>query len=65
MGRIRSKDIKQVSHSLSNKNPEMFSHDFEENKARINEMKLFEEKRMRNKVAGYVTRITKNKARKD
>jgi small subunit ribosomal protein S17e len=59
MGRIRSKDIKRVSFSIVKNNPQHFGNDFEENKAKINEMKRFEEKKMRNRVAGYVTRIAK------
>jgi small subunit ribosomal protein S17e len=59
MGRIRTKDIKQVSFHLVKKNPDNFSNNFEDNKEKINQLKLFEEKKMRNKVAGYVTRIAK------
>lgn len=55
MGRIRTKDIKKMSFTLIKKYPERFSADFETNKKVLQEMKLVAEKRVRNKVAGYVT----------
>lgn len=63
MGRVRTKDIKQAAIQLKETYPDKFSKDFEENKAVINELKLFINKHMRNKVAGYVTRLMVRKTR--
>lgn len=57
MGRIRTKNIKKAAVQLKEAYPDRFSKKFEENKAAINELNLFENKRTRNKVAGYVTRL--------
>ncbi|MBU5678466.1 MAG: 30S ribosomal protein S17e [Candidatus Aenigmatarchaeota archaeon] len=58
MGRIRSKDIKLLAFQLLATNK--FTDNFEKNKILVEEMKLPLTKRMKNKVAGYVTRLVKN-----
>lgn len=58
MGRIRSKDVKTLAHQLLATGK--FTNNFEKNKILIEEMKLPLTKRMRNKVAGYITRLVKN-----
>lgn len=58
MGRIRTKDIKILASQLVATN--RFTDNFEKNKMIIKEMKIPLTKRMRNKVAGYVTRLVKN-----
>ena len=59
MGNIRTKDIKKVSFELVKMYPERFNADFENNKKSVNELKLTDTKLLRNKVAGYVTRIAR------
>ncbi len=62
MGNIRTKDIKNGAASLYRSSPEKYG-DFEKNKKAINEMRIIPNKRMRNKIAGYMVRVVKNKNR--
>lgn len=61
MGRIRTHAIKHMSEDLVAKLPDKFNGDFESNKKVLDEMKLFDEKFTRNKVAGYIVRVVKKK----
>ena len=56
MGNIRTKDIKDASFDLYKSDPSKFG-DFDKNKKAINEMKLGANKKMRNKIAGYIVRV--------
>ena len=56
MGRIRPTYIKRVSIELVNKYPEVFSMDFEDNKAKVNDLCDVTSVTMRNRIAGYITR---------
>ncbi len=64
MGRIRTKDIKDLSRSLQDVYPDRFSPDFEENKKVIADLNIMphKSKRFRNKVAGYVVRLSRQVA---
>ena len=55
MGNIRTKDIKDAAFDLYKSDPSKFG-DYDKNKKAINEMKLGANKRMRNKIAGYMVR---------
>ena len=57
MGNIRTKDIKKASHELIKMYPDRFNKEFENNKNIVRELKLIDSKIVRNKVAGYITRI--------
>jgi len=46
---------------LVEKHPDKFSKDFEQNKKSLGEMKMFDEKFTRNKVAGYIVRVVRKK----
>lgn len=59
MGRIRSSTVKKLARELSNRGN--FTTDFEKNKQILKEMNLFDSKRLRNKVAGYIVRVIKNR----
>ena len=59
MGRIRTKMIKKLSKKLVEQYPEKFSPDFEKNKQALNEMQLFSDKPVRNKIAGYIVNVVK------
>jgi len=58
MGRIKTALIKRTAQQLIEKNPELFSTSFEENKQALKG--VFPSKRMRNIIAGYITRLKKN-----
>ncbi len=61
MGRIRTRWIKTIAKELVKKYPERFTDNFEANKNVIKELGIIEAKSMRNKVAGYIVRIVKNR----
>ncbi len=56
MGRIRPTYIKRVSIELVNKYPQAFSRDFENNKEMVNNLTDVYSVKMRNRIAGYITR---------
>ncbi len=58
MGRIKSKLVKRTSHNLLKEN-NRFSDNFEENKELIRD--LGTSKKIKNKIAGYISRINKKK----
>jgi len=58
MGRIKSKLVKRTAHSLL-KEENTFSDNFEDNKKII--VGLTPSKKIRNKIAGYIARIKKQK----
>lgn len=61
MGRIKTREIKRIAKQIVEKYPGKFSPDFETNKQVSNELGIFTSKKMRNKVAGYIVRIMKQK----
>ena len=54
--------IKRTSNQLVKEHPEAFTTDFNENKTRVSELVCTSSKKLRNIIAGYVTRLTKNKS---
>ena len=59
MGRIKTTLVKRTGRQLNRKTPESFSDDFEQNKKALGS--TLPSKRMRNMVAGFITRFNKNK----
>ncbi|UCD44544.1 MAG: 30S ribosomal protein S17e [Candidatus Bathyarchaeota archaeon] len=59
MGKVRTEMIKRISLELFDKYPKSFNAEFEVNKQFLNEIGLDVSKKLRNKVAGYVTRLVK------
>lgn len=57
MGRVRTEMVKKVARELLQSNPQRFSSDYEENKKAVDELVAAKTKRVRNKIAGYVTRL--------
>lgn len=66
MGRIRTKDVKDLAWGIYEAHREKFGSDFEANKAALAELRIVEgrSKRFRNRVAGYIVRVAKQKPRK-
>ncbi len=60
MGRIRPTYIKRVAIELVEKYPKVFTADFETNKILVGKLTNVESIRMRNLIAGYVTRYWQN-----
>ncbi len=59
MGRIKNAAIKRVSFQLVDRYGEKFTPDFEANKKMLNELNIFRSMRIRNQVAGYISKIMK------
>ncbi len=57
MGKVRTEMVKRAARSLMERYPDKFTTDFEANKKAIAEMFDLDAKRLRNKVAGYATRL--------
>lgn len=57
MGNIRSDKIKRTAKELVAKYHQQLSTEFDENKKLVDELTNVKSKRMRNRIAGYVTRI--------
>lgn len=62
MGRIRQVSIKKHAKKLVEEFPEDFSGDFSKNKENLKELKVISSKKNRNRVAGYVVSVVKNKS---
>jgi len=60
MGNIRTKDIKKAAFQLKKNYKDKLDTDFEKNKQKIKELKLIQNKRARNRVVGYLTRVMRN-----
>ena len=56
MGNIRPTYIKRVAIELLKQYPDEFTADFEHNKKKVSELTDVKYIRMRNRIAGYVTR---------
>jgi small subunit ribosomal protein S17e len=61
MGRIKTQFVKRTSQELVKKHETHFSDDFEANKRAVSSLTDVSSKKVRNIVAGYITRLVKNK----
>lgn len=59
MGNVRPAYIKKIARELVERYPDRFSGDFEHNKKVVSMLTDVQSKRIRNAVAGYVTRYWK------
>jgi small subunit ribosomal protein S17e len=59
MGKVRTELVKRISYELMDKYERSFSTDFEQNKQFLNEIGVEVSKKLRNRIAGYVTRLMK------
>lgn len=59
MGRIKTQLIKRVTEQLLSKYPDQFSEDFSENKLLVAKHVSVFSAKLRNTVAGYLTRLVK------
>lgn len=58
MGRVKSLPIKRTTLELLEKHSDLFSDNFEKNKVVVNKI-VEADKKTRNSIAGYITRIVK------
>ena len=63
MGRIKTRKIKAVTQDLLEQYPDNFGTDFNENKLKVSALTTVESKKMRNIIAGYVTRLNKTQSK--
>ena len=61
MGRVRPVFIKKVAKELIVKYPDVFNDDFDENKILLSKYTLIQSKSVRNRIAGYLVHLVKNK----
>lgn len=59
MGNIRTSFVKRMSKELIETHPGKFTTDFDENKVLVQEFSTVSTKHLRNKIAGYITRLVK------
>ena len=57
MGKIRTEMVKRISRELVERYPKNFDTEFEQNKQFLKEIGLDISKKLRNRIAGYITRI--------
>ncbi|MBN2052741.1 30S ribosomal protein S17e [Candidatus Woesearchaeota archaeon] len=62
MGRIKTRLVKSITHSLLEEHRDSFSANYEENKIKVAELVTVKSKKLRNIIAGYVTRMIKAQA---
>ena len=63
MGNIRTSHVKRLSKELIETHEGKFTTDFDENKKLVEEFSSVSTKHLRNKIAGYVTRLVRNESR--
>jgi len=63
MGRIKTRLVKAITHQLLEKYTDSFNTNYEDNKIRVAELTDIKSKKLRNIIAGYVTRMVKAKAK--
>ncbi|MAF50860.1 MAG: 30S ribosomal protein S17e [Nanoarchaeota archaeon] len=61
MGRIKTTLIKRSAQDFISKFPDLFEKDFVKNKEKLNGVSEIQSKKLRNKIAGYLTRLSKAK----
>ncbi|MEZ0320248.1 MAG: 30S ribosomal protein S17e [Pyrobaculum sp.] len=61
MGRVRPRYIKSLGEKLLETYPDKFTESFEENKKAVAELADIPSKTVRNRVAGYITRLIKRR----
>ena len=61
MGKIKTELMKRIAEELIEKYPQSFSVEFEQNKQFLKGVNLDVSKRLRNRIAGYITSLTKIK----
>jgi small subunit ribosomal protein S17e len=59
MGRIKTKIIKRITQQLMEQHKDTFTEDFTKNKAMLNEFVTLNSPKLKNIIAGYVTKLVK------
>jgi len=64
LGKVRTETVKRAARELIERFPDKFTNEFEANKASVNELVRAPSKKLRNLIAGYVTRLKMTDANK-
>ncbi len=59
MGKVRIRLVKRTARELLEKYPDLFTTDFEHNKMVVKNLIDTKSKRIRNRIAGYITHLVK------
>lgn len=59
MGRVKSKAVKRDAMMIYESEPDSFTESFDENKQKVEEHAEISSKKLRNVIAGYITRIVR------
>jgi len=62
MGKVRTEMVKRTARELLERDPDKFTADFEANKKVVSGLFASDQKRLRNRVTGYVTRLKRVEA---
>lgn len=57
MGKVRTETVKRAARELIEKFPDKFTNEYEANKLGVNAVLRAPSKKLRNRIAGYVTRL--------
>jgi small subunit ribosomal protein S17e len=57
LGKVRIETVKRISRELLRRYPDRFTGQFESDKQAVNELVVTQSKRLRNRIAGYITRL--------
>jgi len=61
VGKVRPRFIKATARRLLELYPDKFTADFEHNRRMVQELTNITSKRLRNRIAGYITRLVKRR----
>ncbi len=64
LGKVRTEVVKRIARELVSRFPDAFSENYEDNKNKVVEFVEVEGKRLRNRIAGYITRLKRVEARR-
>lgn len=64
MGKVRTETVKRAARELIERFPNKFTSEYEANKASVNQLLIAPSKKLRNLIAGYVTRLKMTEAKK-
>jgi len=64
LGKVRTDTVKRAARELVEKFPDRFTNEYEANKLAVNELMKAPSKKLRNLIAGYVTRLKVTDAKK-
>ncbi len=65
MGKVRTLMVKRTARRLLRTYPQLFTDDFEHNKKIVREMVDINSKRVKNRIAGYITHLVKISKRRE